>query len=110
MLEQIVRCGNVMEDLWEASVQGNLVGIRRAINLHGVKKLNGFDRKGITPLFLATSENKLDAVELLVTSGADVNLRSKVLFIGLEINLVCIWKFTRQILLGGIHTFNGCCL
>lgn len=67
-----------MDDLWEASIRGNLTGIRRSINLYGAKKLNEYDSKGITPLFLATSENKFDAVDLLVTNGADVNLRSKV--------------------------------
>lgn len=68
----------LMENLWEASLRGNLTSIRRSINLYGSQKVNEYDQKGITPLFLAASENKLDAVELLVTCGADVNLRSKV--------------------------------
>jgi ankyrin repeat protein len=67
-----------MENLWEASLRGNLTSIRRSINLYGSQKVNEYDQKGITPLFLAASENKLDAVELLVACGADVNLRSKV--------------------------------
>lgn len=67
-----------MENLWEASLRGNLTGIRKSINIYGAQKINEYNQKGITPLFLAASENKLDAVELLVTCGADVNLRSKV--------------------------------
>jgi ankyrin repeat protein len=99
-----------MEDLWEASRRGNVAGIRRYVNAYGAAKLNEFDKKGLTPLFLAASEDKLDAVELLVSNGADVNLKSKVIIIietltGLIVNGICSHEF-----LGWLHGFNDCCI
>lgn len=73
-----------MEDLWEASRRGNVASIRRYVNAYGAAKLNEFNKKGLTPLFLAASEDKLDAVELLVSNGADVNLKSKVIISSLR--------------------------
>ena len=59
-----------------ASLTGN-VGTMKLLLALGVD-VNGFEGEqasGLTPLIAAASANKLEAVELLLARGADVNLR-----------------------------------
>lgn len=64
---------SVTDELWEAARQGDLVRIRRVLDLGA--DVNAATRYGVTALTFAAGNGHLDAVKLLIARGADINFQ-----------------------------------
>lgn len=68
-----------MNIIHHAAATGDCASIGQALtqNPHCIDMLDPRGKEGLTPLQLATSQNKLAAVNFLIQKGADINKRSK---------------------------------
>ena len=64
--------GSLQEQLWEAARTGNVAGITAALDKGA--DVNARARYGVTPLIYAATNGHLEAVRLLVSRKADVNV------------------------------------
>ncbi len=63
------------EEILEAVRDGNVVGLKKL--LKSKIKLDFVNNREMTPLMLASSDNNLEIVKILVEAGADINAKHK---------------------------------
>ena len=69
----VVGCGESPKDIWEAAEKGNTKAVKQ--HLAAGTDVDAKDKYGRTPLHMTPINGHKEIVELLISKGADVNVR-----------------------------------